>query len=83
MCNGAITDWKMFLREICAGHIIKNPAIIRDPGISVEILMNRYFLKENIIEVEFYQIHGFLVVFTGKHMNASRLLFPTVQINSS
>lgn len=37
MSNDAITDWKMYLREVCADFLIKNPIIIGGPGMSVEI----------------------------------------------
>lgn len=37
MSNDAITDWKMYLREVCANSLLQNPMIIGGPGMSVEI----------------------------------------------
>ena len=37
MAPETITDWKNYLREVCADYLIKNPAIIGGPGLSVEI----------------------------------------------
>ena len=37
MSNDAITDWKMYLREVCAYDLLKNPIVIGGPGMSVEI----------------------------------------------
>ena len=37
MSNGAIVDWKSFLRDICAEHFIDNPVQLGGPGMTVEI----------------------------------------------
>ena len=35
--NDTITDWKMYLREVCADNLLKNSRMIGEPEISVKI----------------------------------------------